>query len=151
MPGISPAYSGDRVVVPSTTPGARATGTSNLGKQDFLKLLMAQLRNQDPLKPMEDREMIAQMAQFSALEATQQLSKAMEQNANQQLVGQTAALVGRWVQAGLPDGSTISGQVTGATFESTDGVVAAMLVVDGRPVGLDAIRAIGQAPGTGTP
>lgn len=49
------------------TSGARAV-KSELGKNDFLQLLVTQIRHQDPLKPMEDREFVAQLAQFSALE-----------------------------------------------------------------------------------
>jgi flagellar basal-body rod modification protein FlgD len=46
----------------------KKTGQSTLGKDDFLKLLFTQLQNQDPQNPMDDREMAAQLAQFSSLE-----------------------------------------------------------------------------------
>lgn len=56
----------------------KETGNSMLGKDEFLKLLITQLQNQDPTNPMDDREFIAQMAQFSSLEQMQNMTKAME-------------------------------------------------------------------------
>ncbi|TCT26768.1 flagellar basal-body rod modification protein FlgD [Melghiribacillus thermohalophilus] len=53
-------------------------GNSNLGKEEFLKILMAQLENQDPLNPMEDKDFIAQMATFSQLEQLMNISNSME-------------------------------------------------------------------------
>lgn len=56
------------------------THNDNLDKDAFMKLLTTQLSNQDPLNPMEDREFIAQMAQFSSLEQMQNMNESMKSN-----------------------------------------------------------------------
>src|ERR687885_1185143 len=151
MPDISATSSpANTVVVPATSTAPRTDTTgipgSNLGKQDFLKLLMAQLQNQDPLKPMDDSQMIAQMAQFSALESTQNLTSVIQQSSNMQTVIQAGALIGKYVEAQGADGTTISGAVSGVTFESTNGMEAPTLLVDGKDVDYSTIRQVSSTP-----
>jgi flagellar basal-body rod modification protein FlgD len=138
MPDISTSTFLNQVQVPQTGTTAAApastTTSQGLGKDDFLKLLMAQLQNQDPSKPMDDTQMVAQMAQFSALEATQQLSATIQQSNNVQTIFQAGAMIGKYVQADAPDGTTTTGAVSGVSFTTTAGVTSPTLQVNGKDI-----------------
>jgi len=58
----------------TTTTTKSSTSTGTLGKDDFLKLLMTQMQNQDPMNPTDNTQFVAQMAQFSSLEQMQNLN-----------------------------------------------------------------------------
>ena len=148
MTDITPSSSFlNAVQVPRTAGSApSSTGSSKLGKQDFLKLLMAQLQNQDPMKPMDDTQMIAQMAQFSALEATQSLQATMQSSNNMQTVAQAGGLIGKYVQSDQADGTSVLGAVSGVSFTTTDGVTSPTLVVNGKDVDYSSIRKVSSTP-----
>lgn len=61
----------------NTTEKTRRGGNSSLGKDDFLQILVAQLANQNPMDPMNDKEFIAQMAQFTAVEQMSYMAEEM--------------------------------------------------------------------------
>ena len=113
-----------RLGLPSTaaTSAAKAKqsldGTANgLGKDDFMKLLLAQMGNQDPMKPMEDKEFIAQLAQFNSLEQMQQVNKGIQELATAQQMTEANLLLGRQVQAFGAEG-VITGEVRAVTMVS---------------------------------
>ena len=104
VPGTDMGSSADRI--PSDT----------LDKNAFLMLLMTQLQNQNPLEPMDNSEMVSQLAQFTAIEELQNISLAMYQS-------EAYSMIGHYVQGASVDPTTgeqvfATGIVTGVTTEA---------------------------------
>lgn len=122
--------------------------SQNLGKQDFLNLLMTQMRHQDPLNVQQDKEFISQMAQFSTLEQTTNLSLAMENLAGFQQLTQGAALIGKEVEALIPGTETEEARVLKGKIEETrlvDGQI--QLVIGDETIDFKQITSIREAEG----
>ena len=90
--------------------------SSSLGMQDFLKILLTQLTYQDPLKPMDNQQFMAQMAQFTTLEQTQQLNDKIGQLISTQATLQSVGLIGKTIDASTSSGS-VTGTVTALTLD----------------------------------
>ncbi len=89
-----------------------------LGKDAFLRLLITELKHQNPLEPMDNREFVTQMAQFSALEQMQNLNKAFESMALLELASQAANLLGKNIRASDDSGNDLEGRVTSVKLSS---------------------------------
>jgi flagellar basal-body rod modification protein FlgD len=94
-----------------------------MGKDDFLKILLTQLTHQDPTEPMEDKEFVAQMAQFSTLEQMTNLSGEFSRLANLVSAGQAVSLLGKTVD--ILNGDTV---ISGTVSEVTGGEFPQVLV-----------------------
>ncbi|MBV6683255.1 flagellar hook assembly protein FlgD [Bacillus sp. JRC01] len=102
-------------------PEKRSGANDILGKDDFLKILMTQLQNQDPMNPMQDKDFIAQMATFSSLEQMTNLNKTMEgfveAEAQSRLISYNS-FVGKHVTW-----HKLSGEGEDASIEQGDGII----------------------------
>lgn len=111
--------------------------TSNeLGKDDFLKLLITQLSNQDPTNPMENTEFISQMAQFSSLEQMTNMSTSFSKMASFINSSEAASTLGKTVELNIGD-TTTTGIVEGATRGENP-----QILVNGMYYSMDKIAAI---------
>ena len=99
---------------------------TSLDKDDFLKILIAQLTHQDPTEPLEDREFIAQMAQFSSLEQMMNMSRAMGDVSTLIGLSQAFSLLGKVVTVQNGEG-TVTGMV-----ERVTGGDQPQIMVEGR-------------------
>ncbi|HEY4082281.1 MAG TPA: flagellar hook capping FlgD N-terminal domain-containing protein [Burkholderiaceae bacterium] len=122
-------------IAPSSTTDAAA---STLGLQDFLKILTTQLSYQDPLKPMDNQAFMAQMAQFTALEQTQQLNNKMDTLLATQASLQSVGLIGKTVTATI-NGVDVTGSVVSLSLagdqptisvRATDGTVSSGILLN---------------------
>lgn len=95
-----------------------------LGQDAFFELLITQLQNQDPLNPMEDRDFIAQMAEFSSLEKTEKLYNLLEDKLSSNQVIQNSNLIGKEITANV-EGVQLEG-VVDAVKSSDDKVLAVL-------------------------
>ena len=90
--------------------------SSEISQEDFLKILLTQLNYQDPLKPLDNQEFLAQMAQFSSLEQTRQLNERIDTLLTIQSSNQSIGLLGKTVDIATATGA-VTGQVTTLGFK----------------------------------
>ncbi len=105
---------------PEQTGVATGTAGGELGKDEFLTLLVTQMQNQDPLNPMDNTEMIAQLAQFSSLEQMQNLNESFTNYRQDNSIALSYMLTGATVQLELQNGLLVEGIVEKVFWENDE-------------------------------
>ena len=156
----------------TSTAASKKSGSSTLGKDDFMNLLVTQLRYQDPLSPQDNSQMAAQMAQFSSLESMQNVQKAVEalgttftdmaskqaDSASAITSSSATGMIGKSVRFKQSDVAVpATGSTTSMNIHASSGSVANILDADGntiRSISLDGTNKDGSkvldANGDGT-
>jgi flagellar basal-body rod modification protein FlgD len=115
----------DSLIASSNPSSTTSSASSALGKDAFLKLLTTELQNQNPLNPVDQTQSIAQLAQFSSLEATTSLKDAFASFQSNFSVLQSSALIGKTVSAQSTDAA--------GNVSTVSGVVKTISVINGQP------------------
>ena len=118
----------------NTTGTAQAAKKAQVDYDAFLKLLVAELENQDPTKPMESTEFVAQLATFSGVEQSIQTNTKLDALLAGNLLGQAGTMIGRTVTA-----RDVTGLVDSVAIE---GGSASLVLDDGRRVALSEVSEV---------
>lgn len=126
--------------IPGTAPSdtAQRVPQKALGQDDFLKLLTVQLAKQDPMKPMEDTSFIAQMAQFTSLQQTTEMTKGFASLKTSSDLATASSLLGREVTVTNDKKVDVTGTVSGV--DAADGTPR--LMIDGKLYPMSALKRI---------
>ena len=124
---------------PATSGTSKKKINNELGKDDFLQLLVTQLQHQDPLAPMEDKDFIAQMAQFTSLEQMKNMNNAVQ-------VTQATSYIGKQVTWDDEKGVQQTGIVKSVRIANGE----PKIVVGDQSLALDKITSVTDAPAATT-
>jgi flagellar basal-body rod modification protein FlgD len=108
----------------STGSTTTASGFSNLTTGDFMKMLIAELQNQDPTQPMSNQDLLTQLSTMSQLQSTQDLDKALQTNTNNQQLSIASSFIGRAVQGKDSNNNPVTGVAREAVLQNGTASVA---------------------------
>lgn len=137
---VSQAYASDKSSALADV-ATQLGGGQELGKEDFLELLVTQMQNQDPLEPMDNQDLVLQLSQLSTLEGTQNLNENFTEFLGTSYMGVASGMLGKEVR--YYEATTDGMQEYTGTVDKVnimDDVVT--LVVDGKEILMTQVASI---------
>jgi flagellar basal-body rod modification protein FlgD len=124
-----------------TTKSASRAGEADSGQ--FMLLLLAQLRNQNPLDPVQDKDFMGQVAQLNSLQELQKMNATLQSLTKSNRLTEAAGLIGRTIQYRAGDGQVQTGLVDGVTLQGDQ----AMLLLGSAQVALADVISVNAGAG----
>jgi flagellar basal-body rod modification protein FlgD len=129
----------------SASQTAGAGGFNNLSTGDFMKMLIAELQNQDPTQPMSNQDLLTQLSTMSQLQSTQDLDTALQNNTTSQQLSTASSFIGKAIQGTDSSSNPVTGIAQQALLQNGTAFVA----VGNTLVPLANITAVAPAPVSG--
>src|SRR4051812_19604941 len=129
----------------SSSSASQGNSLENLDLDQFLKLMVTELMNQDPLNPMDNTQLVQQMGELRSIAASDQLSKTLQAVQTQQSLTTASSLIGKTVKALSDDNGDVTGVVQSVTVEvdPKDNTKRTYKIhVDGQSIDLSNVREV---------
>jgi len=128
----------------STPPTQLKSDKMQLKTEDFIKMMITQLQNQDPMEPAKNQELLAQMSQIGQLQSATTLQESLKGLVLQNQIGSAGNLIGKKVEGADANQQSISGLVNSVRVDK-DGVF--LELDNGKELALSSVTNIATAPG----
>ena len=131
----------------SGSPGTQAAKKNfELKTEDFIKMMITQLQNQDPMEPAKNQELLAQMSQIGQLQSATQLQDSLKGLVLQNNIGAAGNLIGKTVQGMDDQNKAISGLVNSVRVQSDQ---VYLELDNGATLAMARVMSIAPAPASG--
>jgi flagellar basal-body rod modification protein FlgD len=120
---IPSSSTGSAASTSSTSASSSTSGFGSLTTTDFMKMLIAELQNQDPTQPMSSQDLLGQLATMSQLQSTTDLDSALQANTTNQQLSIGASFIGKTINGTDDSGKAVTGVVDQAFLQSGNAYV----------------------------
>jgi flagellar basal-body rod modification protein FlgD len=128
----------------SSIPGNQIKGKGmNLNPEDFIKMMITQLQNQDPMQPAKNEELLAQMSQIGQLQSSTQLQSSLKTLVMQSNIGAAGNLIGKMVQGLDEKGAPLQGLVNSVRVQDDQ---VSLELDTGKTLAMTNVTSIATAP-----
>jgi flagellar basal-body rod modification protein FlgD len=139
--GLVTSNTGSTATTSASTTSDPNNPFASIGQGDFLKLLVAEMQNQDPMQPMDDTQFINQVTQLNSVEQITEMNQNLGQFLGLEQMAQASNLIGKKIEAQASGQSPVSGIVQQVQLQGT----TPFLIVNGQQVALSDVQTIAAA------